>query len=155
MKLAHGFETPLVICGPLRSPRQMLGEQEYGGHASIHDDSMAEKLGFRAGPIEGPTHFSMFPPLLAQIWGREWFERGCISSHYQNMVIEGEEVRAFAEIPPAGVRRTRVWAQKAIVTGSKATITGCTPGAICVFRVAAVGSAGQGPWSDESLKMAP
>ena len=107
------FDTPLELRGPLRRPRQMLADQEYGGHASIHDDAMAEKLGFRAGPIEGPTHFSLFPPLLAQLWGREWFERGCLSAHYQNMVVEGEEVWAGAAVPPAGVRRTRVWAQKA------------------------------------------
>lgn len=107
------FDTPLELRGPLRKPRQMLADQEYGGHASIHDDSMAEKLGFRAGPIEGPTHFSLFPPLLAQLWGRAWFERGCISAHYQNMVVEGEEVRAFAAVPPAGATRTRVWAEKA------------------------------------------
>ena len=107
------FDTPLVVRGPLRKPRQMLAEQEYGGHASIHDDTMAEKLGFRAGPIEGPTHFSLFPPLLENIFGREWYERGCISAHYQNMVVEGEEVRAFAEIPKAGERRTRAWAEKA------------------------------------------
>ncbi len=49
----------------------------------------------------------------------------------------------------------RVWTQKAVVTTSKATVTGCTPGELCVFRVAAVGSAGQGPWSDESVKMSP
>lgn len=49
----------------------------------------------------------------------------------------------------------RVWEQKAVVTSSKATVTGCTPGELCVFRVAAVGSAGQGPWSDESVKMSP
>ena len=107
------FETPLALAGPLRRPRQMLADQEYGGHSSIHDDAMAEKLGFRAGPIEGPTHFSLFPPLLAKLWGREWFERGCISSHYLNMVVEGEEVRAFAEIPPEGAMSTRVWAEKA------------------------------------------
>ncbi|MCA6285069.1 hypothetical protein [Phenylobacterium sp.] len=71
-------------CWPIRS---------IGGLASIHDDAMAEKLGFRAGPIEGPTHFSLFPPLLQQVWGQAWFERGCISSHYLNMVVEGEEVR--------------------------------------------------------------
>jgi len=91
----------------------MLAEQEYGGHISIHDDAMAEKLGFRAGPIEGPTHFSQFAPLLAQIWGQAFFERGCISSHYLNMVVEGEEVRAFAEVPAPGATRTRVWAEKA------------------------------------------
>jgi len=107
------FDTPLSLVGPLRKPRQMLGDQEYGGHASIHDDEMAEKLGFRAGPIEGPTHFSLFPPLLEKIWGRAWFEQGCISSHYLNMVVEGEEVRAFAEIPAEGANSTRVWAEKA------------------------------------------
>lgn len=108
-----GFSTQIVIQGPLRSPRQMLSDQEYGGHASIHDDSMAEKLGFRAGPIEGPTHFSLFPPLLERVWGRDWYEKGCISAHYQNMVVEGEEVRAFAELPEPGATRTKVWAQKA------------------------------------------
>ena len=107
------FDTPLAIAGPLRHPRQMLGDQEYGGHASIHDDAMAEKLGFRAGPIEGPTHFSLFPPLLEKIWGRAWHEQGCISSHYLNMVVEGEAVRAFAEIPAEGATMTRVWAEKA------------------------------------------
>lgn len=107
------FETPLTLAGPLRRPRQMLADQGYSGHASIHDDSMAEKLGFRAGPIEGPTHFSLFPPLLDRIWGRAWFETGCISAHYLNMVIEGEEVRALAEIPPLGATITRVWAEKA------------------------------------------
>jgi hypothetical protein len=113
MSGATGFDTQIVISGPLRKPRQMLADQEYGGHASIHDDSMAEKLGFRAGPIEGPTHFSLFPPLLERIWGRDWYEKGCISAHYQNMAVEGEEARAFAELPAPGARRTKVWAQKA------------------------------------------
>ncbi|MET0339528.1 MAG: hypothetical protein ABW252_00925 [Polyangiales bacterium] len=107
------FSTSLTLSGPLRHPRQMLADQEYGGHTSIHDDAMAEKLGFRAGPIEGPTHFSQFPPLLAHLWGRAWFERGCLSAHYQNMVVEGEEVRAFAAVPAAGATRTDAWAQKA------------------------------------------
>ena len=107
------FDTLLTLRGPLRAPKQMLADQEYGGHVSIHDDSMAEKLGFRAGPIEGPTHFSLFPPLMAHIWGQAWFETGCISSHYLNMVVEGEETRAYAEIPPAGSAETRVWAEKA------------------------------------------
>jgi hypothetical protein len=106
------FDTPMILSGPLRHPRQMLADQEYGGHTSIHDDATAERLGLRAGPIEGPTHFSLFPPLLEQIWGQAWFERGCISSHYLNMVIEGEGVRAFAEVPVKGAVRTRVWAEK-------------------------------------------
>jgi hypothetical protein len=106
------FTTPLVLRGPLRAPRQMLAAQQYSGHSSIHDDAMAEKLGFRAGPIEGPTHFSLFPPLLQQIWDNAWFERGCLSAHYLNMVVEGESVRAFAAIPAPGATATRVWAEK-------------------------------------------
>jgi hypothetical protein len=107
------FETPLTLNGPLRKPRQMLAHQEYGGHASIHDDAMAEKLGFRAGPIEGPTHFSQFDPLLAHLWGQAWFERGCLSAHFLNMVVEGEDVRAIVDLPAAGARSTRVRAEKA------------------------------------------
>ena len=111
--MTTAFHTPLALCGPLRQPKQMLAEQAYGGHTSIHDDAMAEKLGFRAGPIEGPTHFSQFVPLLAQVWGRDWFERGCLSAHYQNMVVEGESVRAFVELPAPGATRCRAWAEKA------------------------------------------
>lgn len=107
------FETPLYMCGPLREPRQMLADQEYSGHTSIHDDSMAEKLGFKAGPIEGPTHFSQFAPLLVELWGQAWFERGCFSAHFQNMVVEGEQVRAFVERPAPGAKRVRCWAEKA------------------------------------------
>ncbi|WP_150304318.1 hypothetical protein [Pseudomonas saliphila] len=107
------FDTPLYLCGPLREPRQMLADQEYSGHTSIHDDSMAEKLGFRAGPIEGPTHFSQFVPLLVEVFGQAWLERGCFSSHFQNMVVEGEQVRAFVERPAAGAHRVRCWAEKA------------------------------------------
>lgn len=101
-----------VLCGPLRRPRQMLAEQTYGGHLSIHDDKTASELGLRAGPIEGPTHFSQFDPLLFGIFGRAWFESGCISAHYQNMVVEGEEVRAFVQPPAQGERVAQIWAEK-------------------------------------------
>ncbi len=89
-----GFRTPITLRGPLRAPAQMLAEQEYGGHASVHDDAEASKLGLSGAPIEGPTHFSQIDPLAVEVYGKEWFERGCLSSHFLNMVVEGEEVRA-------------------------------------------------------------
>ena len=106
------FDTPLVLSGPFRAPKQMLATQEYGGHVSIHDDKMAEKLGFSGAPIEGPTHFSQFVPLLTQLWGRRWIETGCLSAHYQNMVVEGEEVKAFVGVPEEGETQVSVWAEK-------------------------------------------
>ncbi|MBC7996060.1 MAG: hypothetical protein H7Z15_22775 [Rhizobacter sp.] len=106
-------DTPApALCGPLRKPHQMLAEQTYDGHLSIHDDKTAEDLGLRAGPIEGPTHFSQFDPLLVQLFGQAWFESGCISSHYQNMVVEGEEVRAFVQPPAGSEKLVRIWAEK-------------------------------------------
>lgn len=105
------FDTELVLTGPLRSPRQMLADQEYDGHASVHDGETAEKLGLIGAPIEGPTHFSQFDPMGVALWGHSWFEHGCISSHFENMVIEGEQVRATAR--PTGGRIAAVSAEKA------------------------------------------
>lgn len=116
------FTSTPMLCGALRQPRQMLADQKYDGHKSIHDDAMAEGLGLRAGPIEGPTHFSQFDPLLFQLFGAAWFETGCISAHYQTMVVEGESVRAFVEVPAPGATFVRIHAEKAdgtpVLTGS-------------------------------------
>ena len=98
--------------GQFRKPRQMLGTQEYDGHLSIHDDKMAGDLGFTGAPIEGPTHFSQFVPLLHGLFGDAWFERGCISAHYQNMVVAGESVRAFVEEVSEGAMIARIGAEK-------------------------------------------
>ena len=80
----------------------MLHAQVYDAHASIHDDATARKLGFKGGTIEGPTHFSQFAPLGERLWGRAWFETGCISAHYRNASFEGEEVQAIVMKPAPG-----------------------------------------------------
>lgn len=95
-----------ILKGPLRSPVNMLTEQKYGGHKSLHDDAEAARLGIKAGPIEGPTHFQQFVPLLAEVWGKDWFERGCFSCHFLNMVFDGEKVRAEVDRPAPGATRT-------------------------------------------------
>ena len=65
------FNTKRTLCGDYRLPRQMLQEQTYDGHSSIHDDKIAADLGFSGAPIEGPTHFfSQFSPRLYEIFGK-------------------------------------------------------------------------------------
>lgn len=91
------IDTPLTVTGPARSPRQMLAEQTYGGHASVHDDAVAGDLGLTGAPIEGPTHFSQLDPLAFHLFGQRWFEEGCVSAHFRTMVVEGEDVVARAE----------------------------------------------------------
>jgi hypothetical protein len=116
-EIAHDGD---VLTGPLRTPAQMLAEQEYAGHTSVHDDETAAKLGLAGAPIEGPTHFSQIDPLAVQRWGRTWFERGCASSHFLNMVVEGDDVRARLE--PVTATLARVSAEKSdgtpVLTGT-------------------------------------
>jgi len=89
----------------------MLADQEYDGHASVHDDATAASLGLTGAPIEAPTHFSQFDPLAFLVWGRDWFEQGCISSHFRTMVVESEEVQA--SLTTTGDASARIHAQKA------------------------------------------
>ena len=102
--VARAFDTVIVddgeaLIGPWRAPQQMLAAQVYDGHVSIHDNAMAQKVGFKAATIEGPTHFSQFDPLCERLWGDAWFETGCISAHYRNAVFAGEEVQAVVLKP--------------------------------------------------------
>jgi len=101
-----------TLKGPLKAPVNLLVEQKYDGHKSLHDDAEAARLGIKAGPIEGPTHFQQFVPLLAEVWGNAWFERGCFSCHFLNMVFEGEKVRAEIDRPEEGATRTAARAFK-------------------------------------------
>ncbi len=112
----------MVITGPYRRPAQMLAEQTYSGHKSVHDEESAAKLGLAGAPIEGPTHFSQFEPLASALWGDRWFTNGCISAHFQNMVIEGEEVQAQITVPGLGANMGQIDARKAdgtpVLTGT-------------------------------------
>jgi hypothetical protein len=101
-------ETSDSLVGPWRRPHQMLNAQIYDSHASIHDDATAQKFGFQGGTIEGPTHFSQFAPLCENLWGKAWFETGCISAHYRNPSFEGEEVQAILTKPEPGTRQCKI-----------------------------------------------
>ena len=116
----YSYNTPLsgmpagpTLSGPFRSPRQMLAEQEYDGHKSVHDGDVASGLGLKDAPIEGPTHFTQFVPLLVKIWGNKWYEQGCFSAHFKNMVVEGEQVKAHVTLPSPDATSTLCWAEKA------------------------------------------
>lgn len=105
------FPTEVTLTGPLRSPAQMLADQSYDGHSSVHDDATAASLGLAGAPIEAPTHLSQLDPLAELVWGRDWFERGCVSAHFRTMVVAGEEVQASLALPADG-RVARVDAHK-------------------------------------------
>lgn len=106
------YATEITLTGPPRRPAQMLAEQAYDGHSSVHDEATASAMGLAGAPIEAPTHFSQFDPLGVLAWGDAWFERGCISAHFRTMVVEGEEVTASMTLA-AGGAAARIGAAKA------------------------------------------
>lgn len=133
------FDTPIqdsgdALSGPLRGPRQMLDAQTYDNHASIHDDATAQKLGFKGGTIEGPTHFSQFVPLCIAAWGTRWFETGCLSAHYRNPCFEGDQVQAFIGKPTDGATQVPIWMLRAdgteILRGTASVGTDNPPSAL-------------------------
>jgi hypothetical protein len=103
---------PDVDClqGEWRRPHNDLQEQEVGGgHKAIHDDETAAAAGFSGAPIHGTVHWSSFTPLLLDIFGQEWFERGTISVSFKNIVTHLQPVKAFIEKPAAGQQQVMIW----------------------------------------------
>ena len=63
--------------------------------------------------------------------------------------------RSYVVRITATVADASSWKQVLVVTKAAATIEGLTSGTLYWFQVAAVGAAGQGPWSDPATKVAP
>lgn len=87
-----------MIVGPLR--RSVNQAQRLKG--SIHNDAVASKLGFRGGTVAGSIHLELFPPLLIEMFGDRWFERGTLSVNFRNPTTDRERVRAFVGRPLPG-----------------------------------------------------
>jgi hypothetical protein len=87
--------------GALRTPRNNHQEAE----GSIHNDAVASKLGFRGGTVPGSIHMDQFAPLLAEVYGADWFESGGMSVYFTRATTDAEPVRAAIE---TGADRTRL-----------------------------------------------
>ena len=98
-----------VITGPLWAARNWSAD---AGSGSIHDDDTAAELGFRGGTVAGDVHMNQFPPVLVEIFGQQWFERGNLSLSFKNATVDQEQVQVFAEVPAEGVSQTRVWMER-------------------------------------------
>ena len=100
--------------GPVRAPRNRAmprrdGAARPGQAGSIHDDEVAQKLGFKGGTIAGSVHMDQFPPVLVRAFGQEWFETGSLSLAFINATISDDEVIAMVGIPStAGDTQTPV-----------------------------------------------
>lgn len=78
-----------------------------GAANSIHTDAVAKMIGMRGGTIPGTVHLSHFRPLMDEVFGEAWLERGEISMFYTFATLDGEPVRAVIERPSDGALRDR------------------------------------------------
>ena len=64
----------------------------------IHDDTVAQKYGFRGGLVPGVTVYAYLTQSLVTGLGAAWLERGTASVRFAKPIFEGEEVTVTGEI---------------------------------------------------------
>src|SRR3954469_6798491 len=87
-----------VLAGEMRVPRNAAANAK----GSIHDDETAQRLGLRGGTVAGSVHLDLFPPVLLEVFGRRWFDRGSLSIMFRNPTVDREAVRASIRRPAGG-----------------------------------------------------
>ena len=96
-----------VTTGPMWAARNWSID---AGEGSIHDDATASKLGFRGGTVAGDVHMNQFPPVLIQLFGNEWFERGQLSLDFKNATVDLRRFRCLLSRPKqASIKSTYGW----------------------------------------------
>jgi acyl dehydratase len=63
----------------------------------IHDDTVAQRFGFRGALVPGVAVFAYMAHLPVARWGRAFLERGAADCRFQKPVYDGEMVRVSAE----------------------------------------------------------
>lgn len=86
------------LSSPVRSP-SIGGQMSSRVAGSIHDDAVAQRLGFRGGTIAGSIHMDQYPPVLLEAFDQRWFETGSLSLAFKSATISGEPVIAKVGLP--------------------------------------------------------
>ncbi len=95
-----------VIKGPIWAARNLSHNVGVG---SVHNDATASDLGFRGGPVRADNHMNQFIPVILEIFGQAWFERGHLSLDFKSATLELEEVQVHAQQPEPDSHQTNVW----------------------------------------------
>ena len=92
-----------VWVGPVRKPRNSAANQK----GSIHDDAIAQKLGFRGGTVAASLHMEQFPPLLMHMFGPRWWQSGGLSLYFRYATTDLEAAQCHAVAPMRSADRRR------------------------------------------------
>ena len=72
----------------------------------IHDDSVAREYGFLGGLVPGVTVHAYMTRLPMEAFGREWLERGTISTRFLKPFYEGQRVTVQGTVTQADAEAT-------------------------------------------------
>ena len=97
--------TPDRLHGPFWAGRNWSAD---AGAGSIHDDATATDLGFRGGTVAGDVHTNQYVPVLLELFGDDWWERGYLTLDFKAATVDQERVQVRAE-PAADGQSARVW----------------------------------------------
>ena len=88
--------------------RKAVNAAAKAGAGSIHDDATGKKIGMRGGVVAGTVHHDIFPSLMLEVFGQQWFEQGSISLFYLYAMLAGEELRGVVQIPPPNAQNVQI-----------------------------------------------
>lgn len=66
---------------------------------SVHEDSTARAMGFRAALVPGAFLYGHISRLALEAWGMAWIERGAMTSRFRKPVYNGDAVVLLAADP--------------------------------------------------------
>jgi acyl dehydratase len=97
-----------------------------GTELNIHDDAVAQRIGFKGGFVAGGRSLGMIAEMLLTVFGPSMYETGRYQATYVSPVYEGDEVTIKGvvreRLPEDGKTRVvcDVWVEKA--DGTKAVV---------------------------------
>ncbi len=125
----------------------MRGRAGFVDNSAKGDATIIHKAAFEATAEKSPVGALPAPENL----------RAALNGHSGQMRVRGNPVKgAGSYVTECREHGTTLgpWQQVKVSTSASFTATGLTPGKEYAFRMKAVGSAGDSPWSDEVVKMA-
>ena len=112
------------------------------------DETLIQSAGMDTKSASAPSALPGLPPALSATAGDQGGEIDLAWDTVDN-------ARSYVIEQSADPPTATSWAHAGVATKSRATMSHLTSGTRYWFRVAAVGTAGQGGWSDPTTKIAP
>jgi len=94
--MSTGISTENVVETPWMRAPNLHGDSL----GSIHDEDEAKRIGFRAAPIGANTLLAFYTPVLVDLFGQAWHERGFLSLDFLSTIDEGNSFRILASQAP-------------------------------------------------------